>query len=96
MAKTRKLIPCRREDSHQLLKWLEWLAEIELDVHFVDLFEVGSEGGKMIRIVPLPRWCLGNPRKQTRVRSGESTTHSLIIVLQHPDHPLHIGFCQPV
>lgn len=46
--------PCGRKHAHQLLEGLEWLAKLETDVHFVYLFEIGGEGSKMVRIIPLP------------------------------------------
>jgi hypothetical protein len=46
--------PCGRENSHQLLKWLEGLANDKLELHVAYVFKVGREWRKVIGIVPLP------------------------------------------
>ena len=48
-------LPCSREDTHKLLVGLERLTELEPEIHLVKVLEIGSERGKMVRIVPLPR-----------------------------------------
>lgn len=47
--------PGSGEHTHELLEWLEWLAEIKFNVHMLDVDEICSEGGKMVRVIPLPR-----------------------------------------
>ena len=44
-----------REDTHKLLEWPERLAMLKLDVHGLEIGKVGSEGCKVVRIVPGPR-----------------------------------------
>lgn len=46
--------PCSWKHAHQLLKRLEWLAKLETYVHFAYFIEIGGEGSKMVRIIPLP------------------------------------------
>lgn len=47
-------IPRRWENAHELLEWLGRPPHIKLDVHVPYVDEVGSEGCKMIWIVPMP------------------------------------------
>jgi hypothetical protein len=51
--------PGSRENTHQLFKRFEWLAEIKFNIHLADVDEIGGEGGEMIGIVPLPGRSLG-------------------------------------
>lgn len=49
------LVPCSREDTHELFERLERLAEGEVDVHLIKVLEVGGERCEMEGVVPLPR-----------------------------------------
>jgi hypothetical protein len=42
------------ENTHKLLERFEWLAEVKLEIHTVNVDKIGSEGGEMVRVVPLP------------------------------------------
>lgn len=51
----RYMLSTRRwENAHELLEWLGRPPHIKLDVHVPYVDEVGSEGCKMIWIVPMP------------------------------------------
>ena len=51
--------PSRRENTHELLERLERLANLECDVHLINIYEVCRKWSEMIWIVPLPRRSLG-------------------------------------
>ena len=48
-------LPRGWEYTHELLEGLEWLTDLELDVHLIEIFEICSEGREVEGIVPLPR-----------------------------------------
>ena len=50
--------PSRREHAHKLFERLEGLTKLELKIQVIDILEIGGERRKMVRIIPLPRWCL--------------------------------------
>jgi len=78
-----------------LLEWFEWLAEIELDIHILNVEEIRGEGGEMVGVVPLPRRSLVFCKNTSRGANDANTAHSLIVVMEDPSKAFDIVCCDP-
>jgi hypothetical protein len=86
--------PSSRENSHQLLEWLEWRSFVEDKIHALNVLEVESERSKVMREIPLPRRSLEINQSMEAHRAG-ALTYALVVVMQHPGHAFNVALGQP-